>query len=90
MSGTNWFSQSWRHRPSTRDIYEPIFYYLGVAVGHPWASLLIALLANDKRKCRDCNLRDAAKAARIAIPVKNLQQGPRVGRCTTRIVSDLQ
>jgi len=31
ISGTNWFSRSWRHLPSTRDIYEPIIYHLGAA-----------------------------------------------------------
>jgi hypothetical protein len=32
ISGTNWF-RPWRHLSTTRDIYEPIFHLLGVAVG---------------------------------------------------------
>ena len=37
----------------------------------------------DEREHRDDNLGDAAKAARIAIPVENLPKGPHVGRGTT-------
>src|SRR6266576_7018270 len=33
ISGTNRFSRPWRHLPTTRDIYEPIFVHLGVAAG---------------------------------------------------------
>jgi hypothetical protein len=32
ISGTKWFS-SWRHLPTTRDIWEPSRYHLGVAAG---------------------------------------------------------
>jgi hypothetical protein len=31
--GANWLSRSWRHLPSTRDIYEPILYHVGGAGG---------------------------------------------------------
>jgi hypothetical protein len=44
----------------------------------------------DQRKCGEGNLRDTAKPARIAISVENFPPGPRIGRCTTRIVFDFQ
>jgi hypothetical protein len=33
ISGTNWFTRSWRRLPSTRDIYEPIRSHLVVTAG---------------------------------------------------------